>query len=266
MHKLSPRQQAILNRVVEAHIETALPVPPLSITALYRDLYHDSYSPATVRNEMGFLEEKGYLTHPHTSAGRVPTDRGYRYYVDYGLRQENLPDNLFASVKAGVLQSGDETEQLTEKISQLLSTFLKEVIIFISPAAPGSNANAEPLRLRWMIKGVSHILEKPEFQNLEKVKALFQALEEKIQLGQWLMNRQQNHRDVLVSIGQENQPESLHDCAVVSTSYFSKNQGVGILAVIGPKRMKYSWAIPLVLEMGKVISHAFKFFDSNEDR
>ena len=75
---LTPRRQLILGIVVRSHIETALPVSSKSVS-LHPDL---EVSPATVRNEMAYLEEHGYLTHPHTSAGRIPTEKGYRYFVE----------------------------------------------------------------------------------------------------------------------------------------------------------------------------------------
>src|SRR5438132_5415370 len=75
---LDDRKAAILRAVVEEYIETAQPVGSATV-ARKPDL---AVSPATVRNEMGVLEREGYLTQPHTSAGRIPTDKGYRFFVD----------------------------------------------------------------------------------------------------------------------------------------------------------------------------------------
>lgn len=75
---LTPRRQLILGVVVRYYIETAMPVSSRTVSQ-HPDL---DVSPATVRNEMAYLEEHGYLTHPHTSAGRVPTEKGYRYFVE----------------------------------------------------------------------------------------------------------------------------------------------------------------------------------------
>lgn len=75
---LTPRRQLILRIVVRSYIETAMPVSSKTVSR------HPGLdvSPATVRNEMSYLEDHGYLTHPHTSAGRVPTEKGYRYFVE----------------------------------------------------------------------------------------------------------------------------------------------------------------------------------------
>ncbi len=85
--ELDDRKAAILRAIVEEHIETAQPVGSQRI-ARERDL---GVSSATVRNEMTLLEREGYLAQPHTSAGRVPTDQGYRYFVDHFARPRGLP-------------------------------------------------------------------------------------------------------------------------------------------------------------------------------
>lgn len=82
---LSPRQELILRKVVEAYAATGLPVGSKTLAA-DPEL---EYGPSTIRNELAMLEEHGLLAHPHTSAGRVPTDAGYRWYVDH-LRQGGL--------------------------------------------------------------------------------------------------------------------------------------------------------------------------------
>jgi heat-inducible transcriptional repressor len=87
MQDLTARQQAILGLVVREYIATATPVSSRVIV----EAYGLGISSATVRNEMARLEEFGYLTHPHTSAGRVPTDRGYRYFVERLLGETELP-------------------------------------------------------------------------------------------------------------------------------------------------------------------------------
>jgi heat-inducible transcriptional repressor len=84
---LTPRRQQILGILVRKHIETAMPVSSRSVS-VHPDL---GVSSATVRNEMAYLEEHGYLTHPHTSAGRVPTEKGYRYFVEQLMVDVSLP-------------------------------------------------------------------------------------------------------------------------------------------------------------------------------
>src|SRR5215471_11035986 len=117
---LDERKAAILRAVVEEHIHTALPVGSQTIARLHGL----QVSSATVRNEMTVLEREGYLVQPHTSAGRIPTDRGYRYFVDHLNQQQALAPaqrravadffSLFASAHQVL-------EELLSSTSQLLA-------------------------------------------------------------------------------------------------------------------------------------------------
>ena len=252
MESLSPRQQAILNRVVDTYIETAQPVGSHFITDLYTVLYRNSYSPATVRHEMVLLEEMGYLTHPHTSAGRIPTNQGYRYYVDHSLQEQALPEGLLTQADYDLGQVSEEVADVAEKTLEILSKLSGQASIFLVPSAEdsGSQAKAYP---RLFIQGSSLIVEKPEFQDLKKLKLILKALEEKIGLCEWL--RQQTPASGFsVSIGEENEPEAFKSCSVISARCVVNGRVEGILAVIGPCRMKYSYTIPLVVRMSKMIS------------
>ena len=84
---LTERQARILELVIREYVENAAPVGSQYISRKHEI----GASPATIRNEMAELEELGYLSHPHTSSGRVPTDKGYRYYVEWLMREEELP-------------------------------------------------------------------------------------------------------------------------------------------------------------------------------
>jgi heat-inducible transcriptional repressor len=87
MEALTDRRQAVLGLVVRQYIATATPVGSKTIV----EQYGLGISSATIRNEMAYLEEQGYLTHPHTSAGRVPTEKGYRYFVERLMGEAELP-------------------------------------------------------------------------------------------------------------------------------------------------------------------------------
>jgi len=118
--ELDPRKATILEAVVKEHIETAQPVGSSSVAANA----NLGVSPATVRSEMVSLEREGYLAQPHTSAGRVPTDKGYRYFVDHlqsgvlGPVQQYQVHEFFANVRGEV---EDVLEQTTSLLTQLTS-------------------------------------------------------------------------------------------------------------------------------------------------
>lgn len=98
---LTERQRTILNAVTERYIDTGTPVSSKEMVGLAG--LHVSSS--TVRNEFALLEEKGYLTHPHTSAGRVPTDLGYREFVDHLMSGRIVRPALHPAVRAGALEA-----------------------------------------------------------------------------------------------------------------------------------------------------------------
>ena len=247
MQPLSPRQQSILNRTVETHIETAQPVASQFLTDLYTGIYQSSYSSATVRAEMGCLEEMGYLTHPHTSAGRIPTDLGYRYYVDHGLKEETPSEDLMSRVRQELSETASEaTEAFAENASRLLSQMTGEVsLVVISEAA-----RRGPHRL--FFQGSSRMLEKPEFQDLDRVRPIFKTLEEKSGIAEWVLacTREEG---VSVKIGCENEPEAFRCCSIVATRYGQGDNYFGAVAVFGPCRMKYSRTLPWVTQMAKTM-------------
>ena len=86
MNMLNEREQFILRTVVKEYVKKAVPVG----SSLISEKFKQEISPATIRNDMQELEEKGYLFQPHTSAGRIPTDLGYRFYVDYLARKRQM--------------------------------------------------------------------------------------------------------------------------------------------------------------------------------
>src|ERR1700730_12773858 len=95
--ELDRRKTSILGTVVYEYIATGEPVGSATLT----QKYNLGVSPATVRAEMASLEDEGYLDQPHTSAGRVPSDRGYRFYVDHIMMPESLTPDERARTRAG---------------------------------------------------------------------------------------------------------------------------------------------------------------------
>ncbi|MCS7060163.1 MAG: HrcA family transcriptional regulator, partial [Anaerolineae bacterium] len=115
--ELTPRQQAILKMVVQNYVATAQPVSSKSLIGRGKL----NVSSATVRNEMAVLEEMGYLTHPHTSAGRVPTDQGYRYFVEHLLDDVELPSDEQNTIRHQFHQVKLEMSQWMQLASAVLA-------------------------------------------------------------------------------------------------------------------------------------------------
>lgn len=115
--QLNDRKKSILKAVVDDYVSTAEPVGSKALVSKF----HFSVSSATVRNEMAELEELGYLEQPHTSAGRIPSDKGYRAYVDDLMQVEDLPEDETAKIRDYFRDSMDELTGLIRKASSLLS-------------------------------------------------------------------------------------------------------------------------------------------------
>lgn len=127
---LPPRRQKILAAIVEQYIETGEPV---GSKALLSRLTFD-VSSATIRNEMAELTNEGFITQPHTSAGRVPTQYGYRYYVDNLMEVKDLSDNDRRQIESGVDYRSGDPEQLLSKAGEALVDFTNFAAISTTPA------------------------------------------------------------------------------------------------------------------------------------
>lgn len=133
--RLRPRQEAILRTVVEEHIATGTPVGSKAIAS--RD--DIGYGASTVRYELARLEELGLLDHPHTSAGRVPTDRGYRYYVD-ALLTRDPPARAPAMVEAA-LDLGEVEREVDEALARLADVVAQVTNLLGIVTAPAPQAS-----------------------------------------------------------------------------------------------------------------------------
>lgn len=127
MRELTQREKEVLREVVHSFILTASPVASRFVAQREGQL-----SPATVRHVMAQLEEFGYLNHPHTSAGRVPTDKGYRFYLDSLMSYDALEELERNQIAAGLDGSFDSAEMLTEA-SKLLSKMSKQLSLVSAP-------------------------------------------------------------------------------------------------------------------------------------
>ena len=114
---LSDRKKKILQAVIEEYIENASPVGSKYI----QETYFEDLSPATIRNELAVLENMGLLSHPHTSAGRVPTTVAYKLYIDELIEQSNVKVEEFDSIKRHFDLSIRETEYVANQVVKVLS-------------------------------------------------------------------------------------------------------------------------------------------------
>ena len=128
--QLTDRERRVLEAVVQSYIETA---EPAASRRLARG-FGLGVSPATIRQTMSELEEKGYLFHPHTSAGRIPTDRAYRAYVDSMLRIQAPSSELQESLRAGIPPTRGAVEDILRRTAQVLGVLTQELGLAVGPA------------------------------------------------------------------------------------------------------------------------------------
>ena len=128
LEHLTERQKDILRSVIQCFIQSATPVASQHLAARF----FTHLSPATIRNELADLEEKGYIDHPHTSAGRVPTDKGYRVYVDNLIQYVELTPAEKRALGQR-MTSATETEEVLQEASKILGKISHQLGIVTSP-------------------------------------------------------------------------------------------------------------------------------------
>ena len=293
---LNERKLQILQAIIADFITTGEPVGSRSLSKS-----HDmGISPATIRNEMSDLEEMGYLTHPHTSAGRVPSDKAYRLYVDKLMDTSQLDEADKQKIRTKLLESRNELDSTIEHAAELLSdmTNLTSFVLMIVAedgqvmnrairlSVPYTEENLQlmskvmthnyrgksisavmamdiidsftndmqslsglakdvvPSFLKTLekmldvdlyVNGYKNVFALPEFNDIEKVKDVYDIVTNKDQFSQVLVNRDNG---LVVTIGDENSPD-LKDFALITADYRVNGKLVGRLGVLGPKRMKY---------------------------
>ena len=230
------RKEQILEMIVDRYIESAEPVGSRLVS---RKL---GLSSATIRNVMSDLEDEGYITHPHTSAGRIPTDKGYRYYITTLMHKKNLNEKIVKMVEAQYHQKVQGLGDILEKTSHLISSLTNYVGVTMVPGAE-----------KVYLDGASHLMEQPEFQDISKLHSLFRCLEDKVSILKILCDSPEDDR-LTIHIGKENKSNSLSECSIVTRGYKIKGRASGKLGVIGPKRMVYERVIPMVEYLADTVS------------
>jgi len=129
LHELSERERRVLECVVRSYVETAEPAGSRTISRRFGL----GVSPATIRNTMADLEEKGFLFHPHTSAGRIPTDKAYRTYVDSLMRLEPLPSAELDRLAEDIGTGSSAIETILRRAAQSLGVLTQELGLALGP-------------------------------------------------------------------------------------------------------------------------------------
>lgn len=235
---IQQRKDRILAIVIGQYIKTITPVGSHFLTEEYKL----DVSPATVRNILAELEEEGYLTHPHTSAGRIPTQRGYRYYVDHLMNEIQLLEEEKRRIQQEHKRYVSHLETLMEKTSEVL-TDLTHYTSIISIDDWGGKI---------ILKGTSHVVEYPENTDILKIQAILKILEEKERILA-LINRDLDQKTEIY-IGHEMALKEMEGCSLAVSS-FEKDGLTGRIAVLGPTRMNYDRVVSALEYISDLYSH-----------
>lgn len=236
---LNTRRKKVLQAIVEAHIETASAVSSQTITHRLRS----RLSPATIRNVMAELDELGLIWQPHTSAGRIPTDRGYRYYIDSLLEVEQLTQEERALIESRYPVRSEAFDELLTELLRCLSNFSGYTSLAFSTFG----------KERLYVERTSYILEQPEFQNIHKLQPLLKTFEKQEPLLS-IMKEDLDPDGIKVHIGSENPYEDIQECSLVISNFKIRNRNMGSLGIIGPRRMPYARTIAAVSYMAQTLS------------
>ncbi len=235
---MNDRQQKVLSAIVELYTETALPVGSQALLQ-YSGL---PVSAATLRSDMAALEEAGYLYQPHTSAGRIPTDAGYRIYVEEMMGDKDLSREDQRHLQKELLLMKAKQVRMGRSTAKLLSALSGNL------AVSGIIDKDEMYDF-----GMKELLEKPEFQEIDELCRLVETLDtldEK--LDELIIKLADGETHIF--IGDENPIDGINNCSMVVTPYHNKQGERGMLAIIGPKRMDYAKNKSLIEYMKKLLS------------
>lgn len=336
---METRSRKVLLAVIQSYIKNPEPVGSRFVTRRF----DFGVSPATIRNIMADLEEMGYLMQPHTSSGRVPTDTGYRFYVENLINDMNTEQLEFSDqIKSELQRNRSDVDSLLRETTRIMSDFSHYLAIASPPRTDSTifhkidfilykensiavviltdeglikhkmienefslkqadlNKFAEYINTRYsgmtieeirrrlvdemrkdkdifdslvrrtvsllessidvdysdnvFISGLNQVFNLPDFSDIERIKALSNTIEEKHMIIK-LMDRFIEEEGVNVMIGEENPYENMKNLSLVTSTYRDGEKSMGVVGVIGPRRMNYQAAIAIVDTAARFISN-----------
>lgn len=218
---MKERRQLILNTIIQEHIQSAAPVG----SSILVEKYKLDISPATVRNEMAELEEEGYIAQPHTSAGRVPTEKAYRLYVD----------NFRNSTDRKTRRLGkSEAQTLKDALAEMGEADLKEAARLLSHIS-GNTVFWGFHRHNLYYTGISKLFAQPEFSRMQLVYDISTVIDSIDEIVDDVFENLD--RGVHILIGSENPFGNF--CSTIVGKY-KQGRKDGLFGLLGPMRMDYN--------------------------
>ncbi|NQT06453.1 MAG: hypothetical protein HQ575_02830 [Candidatus Omnitrophica bacterium] len=237
------RQKRVLDMIVRYHTSTTEPVGSGMISK------EMGLSSATIRNIMSELEELDLIRQPHTSAGRIPTDKGYRFFVNSLMETSDFSERLNYDTDEQIsLLRSSSLEDVISKALHLCSMLTAQAGVAFFPSI---EINEE--RSRFYFDGAHYLAEHPEFRDISKICSVLRILEERDNLLEILMEDVKDS-GIKLHIGSENKITDFKECTIITANYSIDEDVAGTLGVIGPMRMEYEKVIPTLSSITDSIS------------
>lgn len=231
---MQERKKALFNTIFKEYIKTAQPVG----STLLVDKYSLGYSAATIRNEMMALEKEGFLYQPHTSAGRIPTEKGYRYYLVNFLEAKELTPKEQELVQRVVRRNKKDPEILLKSLAKLLAE-VSQRAVFLSLDSHST-----------YYTGIANLFAQPEFQQFKLIRNISEIIDHLDEVVSEL-NREVG-KETKILLGREN-PFG-NECGTVFRHYISKSDK-GIVGILSPLRLDYGRSLGLINHICQAINN-----------
>lgn len=235
---LTPRQTQILKAIIEEYISTAEPVASEQL----EKKHNLGISPATIRNEMAHLSDQGFLHQPHTSAGRVPTPAGMRFYVDHLMQEKQLSVADEVSAKEQVWDARFDLDKLMRQASLALAQRTKALSLAATDQGDIFYA------------GVANILDMPEFYDIDVTRTVLSLLDQQSRWQQLFFDRAYGEDPVHIIFGADLGWPYFDPVGLAFTYFNAGGDRRGTLAVVGPSRLNFPYVIPTLRYFSQMIT------------
>lgn len=244
---ITSRQMEILFAIIEEYAEMATPVGSVTLAKVF------DVSSATIRSEMAKLEEMGLIAQPHTSAGRIPTDAGYRLYVnslteetDSAIDAENPPVLTLSENKSSLDRCAHALEIRVSSQTRADDAIRGAVDSLVNLT---DNLGLATIGDQLYLSGISRLFTQPEFSDIERVQSVAKLLDN---LEPWLREASPG-RPLNIFIGQENPIGKTSGVSLIISKFRSPYSDQSYIGVLGPTRQNYSRVMSLVRHAGMML-------------
>lgn len=242
MEELTQRQIDILKTIIQEYTQTGDPVG----SEILEKKYKLGVSPATIRNEMVELAKKGYLKKSHFSSGRIPSAKGFRFYIQHLMKEKEMSTADEVSYKNSVWDERNETHRLLSQAAKVLAH--RTGLLSLVATATGDV----------YYSGMANLMNKQEFSDWDLSRELFERLDEVAFWGRILVQVDRDDQDILYLLGAEDFSDPVFETCASVFCEFEGNEVKGIIGVVGPKRMYYEIITPQIKYFSGLIEGMLK--------